>query len=52
MLLYHMHKFLSPLSVENLSIADSFFVLTNFHYFINLSDILYTDRTTCILKKY
>lgn len=52
MLVYHMHKFLSPLSVENLYMTGSFFVLTYFNYFINLSVTLYTDRNISILKMF
>lgn len=49
---YHMHKFLFPLSVENLYMTVSFFVLANCKYFINLLLTLYTDRTTSIFKKF
>lgn len=40
---YHMHKFLIPLSVENLYMTVSFFVLANCKYFINLLVTLYTE---------
>lgn len=49
---YHMHNFLIPLSVENLYMTVSFFVLANCKYFINLLVTLYTDRATSIFKKF
>lgn len=47
---YHMHKFLIPLSVENLYMSVSFFVLVNWKYFINLLVTLYTERAISIFK--
>lgn len=49
---YHMHKFLIPLSVENLYMTVSFFVLASCKYFINLLVTLYSDRATSILKEF